>query len=402
MLSFLPWLALLLGCIGNCGFWLFCFNRVNALGMARPLAKLGEKLCMVLCFLIPGTLFWVHSAQIKHWIASGQLLPLDAGGWLVFWLLWNLASLIVLGPIWLESRRWLAPPKYLAGEVADRYRVNREVPGGSAGNLLTRLWGLAPLNQWATLEVTRKVLLMPREILAAEGLTIGHVSDLHFTGQYRTEHYQFVFDRLMDLRPDLIVISGDIIDFQHCVESVDSTMGRLHAPLGVHFVLGNHERRLKDVQVLVDRLNGLGFHDLGVSDRIVKRRDLTIRLMGDERPWFRRHRSPANSLPPVRDNELRIGVAHTPDRIHWARRLNMDLLLAGHTHGGQVRIPGIGPIVAPSLHGSKFASGLFYLPPTLLHVSRGVAGTHTLRWRCSPEISLLTLTNLTSHSANRP
>ncbi|MEM7479130.1 MAG: metallophosphoesterase, partial [Planctomycetota bacterium] len=82
---------------------------------------------------------------------------------------------------------------------------------------------------------------------------------------------------------------------------------------------------------------------------------------------------------------------HTPDCIPWARENQCDLMLAGHTHGGQMRLPLIGPLLAPSLYGSAFASGVFYLKPTLVHVSRGIAGTHPLRLRCPPEISLLTL-----------
>ncbi len=68
-------------------------------------------------------------------------------------------------------------------------------------------------------------------------------------------------------------------------------------------------------------------------------------------------------------------------------------MLAGHTHGGQIRIPLVGPLVAPSHYGSEFASGVFYLKPTLMHVSRGLSGVHPFRWFCPPEISILTLRN---------
>ncbi|MFO0942505.1 MAG: hypothetical protein U0930_17345 [Pirellulales bacterium] len=122
--------------------------------------------------------------------------------------------------------------------------------------------------------------------------------------------------------------------------------------------------------------------------------------MGNERPWFERHSKLADSpddqvadkvvQSPI-GQTLRVGVSHSPDQIGWARSRKLDLMLAGHTHGGQARFPLIGPLVAPSLYGSKFASGVFYLPPTIMHVSRGVAGTHPLRWRCPPEITLLTL-----------
>ena len=93
----------------------------------------------------------------------------------------------------------------------------------------------------------------------------------------------------------------------------------------------------------------------------------------------------------VEPNVLRIGVSHSPDQIGWARRERLDLMLAGHTHGGQIRFPVIGPLVAPSHYGSQFASGVFYLKPTLMHVSRGLSGVHPFRWLCPPEVSVLTL-----------
>jgi predicted MPP superfamily phosphohydrolase len=256
--------------------------------------------------------------------------------------------------------------------------------------------------------VNHKTLRLPRKIPAAEGLKIGHLSDLHFTGQYRPQHYHFVIGQLMSLQPDLIFISGDIIDFQHCMPMVDEVLKGLSAPLGCYFVLGNHERRLKHVPTLVDRLTSLGFIDLGVSSHDIQVRDLRIQMLGNESPWFNRRATATSfdagllkpgagaSEPPHSAGEtslLRLGVAHTPDCIGWARRHRLDLLLAGHTHGGQARFPWIGPLVAPSLHGSKFASGVFLLPPTVMHVSRGVAGTHTIRWRCPPEVSVLKLTN---------
>jgi predicted MPP superfamily phosphohydrolase len=140
----------------------------------------------------------------------------------------------------------------------------------------------------------------------------------------------------------------------------------------------------------------LGHYDLGRQDyRIKLESGGQIELTGNEQPWFERH-SPRRTTFEVVDqsraaNVLRIGVSHSPDQLAWARRRKADLLLAGHTHGGQIRFPGIGPIVAPSWHGTRYASGVFFQAPTLMHVSRGVAGTHPLRWWCPPEISLLTL-----------
>jgi uncharacterized protein len=393
-----PWLALLVAWIGNCGFWLFCFNRVNAFGIHRPIAKALEKLCIALCFLIPASVLWSDWPTIANWLwSSKQWFPSSCSPLTTFWLAWSLATLIILGPCWLESRLWLITPKHLIETTSKNYCVHRELPDGSAQNFSTKLLSYVPLNEWAHLSVTKKTLQLPRSIPAAQGLKIGHLSDLHFTGQYRSEHYEFVLSRMQELTPELIVISGDIIDYAACLPMIRSVCKSLSAPLGVYFVLGNHDRRLKDTTSIVTILKDLGFHDLGVEDKIVCRDALKIHLIGNELPWFERHQAIQSIEEQIQHQEettLRLGVAHTPDRINWARRNNLDLLLAGHTHGGQARIPGIGPLVAPSLYGSKFASGVFWLPPTLMHVSRGVAGTHPLRWRCTPEISLLTLVNV--------
>jgi uncharacterized protein len=66
-------------------------------------------------------------------------------------------------------------------------------------------------------------------------------------------------------------------------------------------------------------------------------------------------------------------------------------MLAGHNHGGQIRLPLIGPLITPSIFGSRYAGGLYHESPTLLHVSRGIAGVHPLRFNCPPELALLVL-----------
>jgi predicted MPP superfamily phosphohydrolase len=69
----------------------------------------------------------------------------------------------------------------------------------------------------------------------------------------------------------------------------------------------------------------------------------------------------------------------------------MDLALAGHTHGGQVQFPVLGVIGSPSLHGTRYACGVFCRGETVLHVTRGLSGQTPLRWRCPPEVALLEL-----------
>jgi len=84
-------------------------------------------------------------------------------------------------------------------------------------------------------------------------------------------------------------------------------------------------------------------------------------------------------------------LSHAPDQLTWARRFDFDLMLAGHTHGGQIRLPLLGPIVSPSRLGTQYASGTFEREPTVLHVSRGTSSFMPLRWNCPPELAVLEL-----------
>lgn len=93
----------------------------------------------------------------------------------------------------------------------------------------------------------------------------------------------------------------------------------------------------------------------------------------------------------LKQSPFRILLSHTPDNLSWAKSHHFDLMLAGHTHGGQIRLPWLGAIIAPSFHGSRYASGLYFEPPTLMHVSRGLAGIHPIRLNCPPELALLIL-----------
>ena len=155
---------------------------------------------------------------------------------------------------------------------------------------------------------------------------------------------------------------------------------------------GNHDWYLDDVQPLLAALTAAGVEPLGGRTREVCIRGQRVLLAGTERPWFRplpdsRSLDTAAEPPPA----LRILLSHSPDQLPWAQAHDFDLMLAGHTHGGQIRLPGIGPLIANSWYGVKYASGVFFRHPTLLHVSRGVAGREPLRWHCRPELTRLIL-----------
>jgi predicted MPP superfamily phosphohydrolase len=115
-------------------------------------------------------------------------------------------------------------------------------------------------------------------------------------------------------------------------------------------------------------------------------------IAGNELPWYK----PAadfSGCPKSEDpaRPLRILLAHSPDQFAWAQINDVDLMLAGHLHGGQVRLPIVGAITSPSINGVRYVSGVFARGNTVMHVSRGVGSLTPLRFGCPPEIALLIL-----------
>ena len=393
-----PWLVAIAILGGHFGFWLMLFNRINATGLDRHLIKRIEKVLVLASLVIPVSICLIAAPSVSDWFtASDRWLPAGSS-LLTAWAWFSLIAAVVLGPMWLLSRRHLIPPSHLMKQSTKHFDVAKAHQEHLVIDAKFRRCADLPLNQITKLDVTHKELCLPRRVVGIDGLKIGHISDIHLTGKVSQDFYHFAIDRLLEGEPDLIVIAGDIIDYDRCLPWIEPVIGRLKAPLGCSFVLGNHDRRLSDIAPLLAKLRELGFHDLGHSDQQLSLLNGSkLWLTGNELPWFQRQTQVASELDignaALSDDTLRIGVSHSPDQIGWARQNQLDLMLAGHTHGGQIRIPLIGPLVAPSHYGSQFASGVFYLEPTLMHVSRGLSGVHPFRWFCPPEVSILTLRN---------
>ena len=186
-----------------------------------------------------------------------------------------------------------------------------------------------------------------------------------------------------------MALTGDLVDKPPFIDWIPETLGRLKARYGVYFIFGNHDLRV-DFRRMQRVMEGCGLVYLGGRWKVVEVRGQPVLVAGNELPWFK----PAADLaacPARSEVPFRLLLAHSPDQLPWARKGEGDLMLAGHTHGGQIRLPLIGPVFAPSRDGVQFASGLFYAPPTILNVSRGLSAELPLRMNCTPEIIHLTL-----------
>lgn len=258
--------------------------------------------------------------------------------------------------------------------------------GDGPYQLLTRV----PGNQLFQLEVSEKEYRLPRLPADWDGLSIVHLTDLHFHGTIDRPYYEEVARLAADMAPDLIVFTGDLLDKQCLVEWLPATLGTLRAALGCYFILGNHDWYL-DPAPIRRRLVELGWHDVAGTTATIAYRGHDLLIGGTERPWMGEHPD-FNSAPAARASDsFKLLLSHTPDNLPWARRAGVDLMLSGHNHGGQVVLPLVGPVYSPSLYGCRYVGGAFWREPTLLYVSRGIAGKHPLRLRCPPELTKLIL-----------
>jgi predicted MPP superfamily phosphohydrolase len=228
---------------------------------------------------------------------------------------------------------------------------------------------------------------LPQLPAAWDGLSILHLSDLHFCGTPDRHFYRYVFDRLKSEGPaDIIALSGDVVDSSWHHRWVIPLLGQLKANEFSFAILGNHDHH-RDVNQIRNRLRKIGYRVLINSWELVHVRGEPLVVMGDEYPWFR----PGPDLTDCPEGPFRLGIVHTPDRIGFCRREGFDLVLAGHVHGGQIRFPIIGSTFCPSCYSRTYDCGTFWVKPTVMHVSRGLAGQHPLRFNCRPEVTRIIL-----------
>jgi hypothetical protein len=243
-----------------------------------------------------------------------------------------------------------------------------------------------PFNEQFQLEVNERTYRLQRVPLEWDGLSILHISDLHFTGTVGFEYFERVIEHANALECDLVALTGDLIDRPWCHEWVPQLFERLTSRIGRYAILGNHDSWRDHDRIRRD-LAGAGFRVLSGRWEPIDVRGRPLVIAGTEYPWMGR----LPDLAAAPRDAFRLLLSHTPDNAPWAARTGFDLMLAGHNHGGQVRLPLVGPVFMPSRYGRHFDQGAFQVGPTLVHVSRGVSGKHPFRFGCKPELSKIVL-----------
>jgi predicted MPP superfamily phosphohydrolase len=243
-----------------------------------------------------------------------------------------------------------------------------------------------PGNQVLQVDLVERTLRLPTLPAAWDSLTILHLSDLHLCGCPDRKYFQHVMDLCNAWEPDLVAVTGDIVDSEAHHRWILPVLGRLRWRIAAYGILGNHDGWY-DVGLIRRRMRRLGFRMLDNTWEQTTVRGEPLIVIGHEGPWFR----PEPNLSNCPESGFRLCLSHTPDNIRWAQRHHIDLMLAGHVHGGQIRFPLIGSVLVPSRYSRRYDCGTFYEPPTTMHVSRGLGGRQPLRYNCRPEVTRLVL-----------
>lgn len=249
------------------------------------------------------------------------------------------------------------------------------------------------------IDIVYNTITIPRLPDPFAGFKIVQISDFHFKEYTEATFLEAVVRRVNEAAPDLVLLTGDFVSSgplprhfsvrmgYHCAE----ILSRIHCPLR-YAILGNHDH-LVGAHGVTDALLTHGIPVLANSSVAVERDGRRLWLAGTQDALEGRPNLTA-TLPGGRnpDQEPLILLVHEPDFAAHVAGRQIDLMLSGHTHGGQVRLPFLPPLLLPKM-GTRYVEGHFRLGDGMqLYVNRGIGAVNLpFRFRCPPEISVLTL-----------
>lgn len=250
--------------------------------------------------------------------------------------------------------------------------------------------------------VTTTDLAVARYVIACPGwegrdLRIAHVSDFHANHHLPLAYYESAMRRVAETQPDLVFLTGDFVSKREFAPMLPGFLSLARGRLGTIAVLGNHDYWASSAEVAeAVRSAGItwignGCRHLVVEGRTGETEDAPgaakgapLRICGCEEPWA------ADEWHPPQAGALTLVLTHTPDNIYKLSGPAVAAVFAGHYHGGQIRVPGLGSLVVPSAYGRLFDHGHFVVNGTHLFVTAGVgAAVPPFRVYCQPDVFIV-------------
>lgn len=237
-------------------------------------------------------------------------------------------------------------------------------------------------------------------------LRVLHLGDLHL--ERITQREKSLNEWIQRLQPDIILFSGDFLNLSYnedpvAIQQVREILKEWNAPLGTFAVTGSEAVDLENVVPLI--LDGIPIRWLKNETVIVEKDSTPFAISGitcSHRPF--QDEPILQKLSENLPNVFSILLYHSPDLAPNAARYSFDLMLAGHTHGGQVCFPLIGSLFTASLYGRRFQSGRYQIRDLVLYITRGIGlegkAAPRVRFLCPPEIILWEIQGITNQSTN--
>ena len=362
--------------LGDARIFLFIMNRAvfgNHRRERSPWHFLMYTVPPVLVLL--SALFWI----VPRWIdrpAEAPLLAAIGAAWLIA------AAAVGLSWVLDRLRLYAFPQPSLTGvrdEPAEVIALRRaHVP-------FAFIRRLGAHNDVYDIEVTRHQIFIDGLPESADGYRIAFLTDTHVASFVRPDFYREILAQVKRFDPHLVLLGGDFVTWRrHIPLMAEVLVSGLSARDGVFAVLGNHDywASAPEVQNAMEE-RGVRF----LTNASVK---LPLQVVGIDE-MYRGTPDVDKAFASVDPNQPCIGLSHHPDIIDLLGARRLDLLLCGHTHGGQIRFPFFGAVVVPSAHEGEYAAGFHRERNVLMYVSRGIGSIPPLRILCRPEVATFVL-----------
>ena len=282
----------------------------------------------------------------------------------------------------------------MAGRIRNYYRAH-PVRRTVLTALIVSLILLITWTLWANkaLECNEYTVTSSKLPQAFDGFRIAQVSDLH--NDEFGDHNEELLQMLRDAKPDMIAITGDMSDAYDRNPDIALAFAAEAVQIApCYYVTGNHESRYEDIDQFLRSLEKCGVNVLYDAYAVIENNGDKIAVLGINDPTFHSYDRMDVAIPALMvDADYYVLLSHRPERMDDYAAVGVDLALCGHAHGGQVRLPFVGGLIAPNQGWfPEYDTGAYTQHDTTMIVSRGLGNSSVpIRFNNRPEVVVVQL-----------